>query len=138
VSRHSAPPTIDEDLRVVLRRHVSHEAERPHRAGLDALCADDRQRDVERTDKTRYAPSFVAHLIVSKCADSIPQYRIEKAYRRLGIPISRSTMCDLLHRGARELQPLYAAALALVPLAQDVHADETSIRQLGINRRAFI
>lgn len=89
-------------------------------------------------DKTRYAPSFVAHLIVSKCADSIPQYRLEKAYRRLGIPISRSTMCDLFHRGAEELRPLYTAALALVPLAPDVHADETSIRQLGTDKRAFI
>ncbi|HMI89357.1 MAG TPA: transposase [Polyangiaceae bacterium] len=88
-------------------------------------------------DKTRYAASFVAHLIVNKCDDSFPQYRLEKYYRRLGIPISRSTMCDLLHRGAEELRPLHAAALAMVPKAADVHADETSIRQLGLPQRAF-
>ena len=86
-------------------------------------------------DKTRFAPSFVAHLIVSKCGDSIPQYRLEKAYRNLGIPMSRSTMCDLFHRAAKELTPLYNAALALVPKAADVHADETSIRQLASARR---
>lgn len=88
--------------------------------------------------KTRYARSFVAHLIASKCRDSFPQYREAKAYRSIGIPMSRSTMCGLLHRGAEELRPLYSAALALVPAALDVHADETSIRQLGLDKRAFI
>ncbi|HEY2514122.1 MAG TPA: IS66 family transposase [Polyangiaceae bacterium] len=80
----------------------------------------------------------VAHLIVSKCGDSIPQYRLEKAYRNLGIPISRSTMCALLHRGAAELEPLYKAALAAVPAAADVHADETSMRQQDRTGRAFL
>lgn len=89
-------------------------------------------------DTTRYAPSFVAHLVVNKCGDSNPQYRLEKAYRNIGIPMSRSTMCDLIHRAARELAPLHRAALALVAQASDVHADETSIRQLGLDKRAFI
>jgi transposase len=88
-------------------------------------------------EKTRYAPSFIAHLIVTKCGDSIPQYRLEKAYRNLGIPMSRSTMCSLLHRGARELRALQEAATALVPAAPDVHADETSMRQQDIEGRAF-
>lgn len=89
-------------------------------------------------EKTRYAPSFVAHLVVSKCNDSIPQYRLEKAYKQIGIPIARSTMCDLFHRAASELRPLYHAAVALVPASADVHADETSIRQQGLDRRAFL
>jgi transposase len=88
-------------------------------------------------DKIRYAPSFIAHLIVSKCGSSMPQYRLEKEYRALGVPMSRSTMCSLFHRGAGELRPLYAAACALVPRALDVHADETSIRQLGLDKRAY-
>jgi len=79
-------------------------------------------------EKTRYAPSFIAHLIVSKCSESTPQYRLEKFYRNIGIPISRSTMCSLVHRGAAELRPLHSAAIALVPDAPDVHADETSTR----------
>jgi transposase len=89
-------------------------------------------------EKTRYAPSFIAHLIVSKCGDSIPHYRLEKAYRNLGIPMSRSTMCSLLHRGAAELEPLYKAALAAVPSAADVHADETSMRQQDRTGRSFL
>lgn len=89
-------------------------------------------------EKTRYAPSFVAHLIVSKCSESTPQYRLEKFYRNIGIPISRSTMCGLIHRGADELRPLHTAALALVPASPDVHADETSTRQQDLERRSFI
>jgi len=89
-------------------------------------------------DRTRYAASFVAHLCVSKCSDSIPQYRLEKEYQRLGIPLSRSTMCSLFHRAAKELQPLHAAALALVPQSLNVHADETTIRQAGREKKSFI
>jgi transposase len=89
-------------------------------------------------EKTRYAPSFVAHLVVTKCNDSIPQYRLEKSYKQIGILISRSTMCDLFHRAACELRPLYEAALGLIPAAADVHADETSIRQQGLDKRAFL
>ena len=47
-------------------------------------------------------------------------------------------MCGLIHRGAAELAPLHKAALALVPAAPDVHADETSTRQQDLERRSFI
>jgi transposase len=47
-------------------------------------------------------------------------------------------LCDLFHRAADELEPIYNAALALVPAASDVHADETSIRQQGLAKRAYI
>lgn len=89
-------------------------------------------------ERTRYAPSFVAHLCVSKCSDTLPQYRLEKEYQRLGIPITRSTMNALLHRAATELAPLYAAACALVPQATTVHADETSVRQANLGKKAFM
>ena len=89
-------------------------------------------------DKIRYAPNFIAHLVVAKCGSSMPQYRLEKEYRNIGVPMSRSTMCSLFHRGAHELKPLYVAACALVPKATDVHADETSIRQINIEKRAYI
>ncbi|HLV64306.1 MAG TPA: transposase, partial [Polyangiaceae bacterium] len=38
---------------------------------------------------------------------------------------------------ARELRPLYAAARALVRAALDVHADETSFRQLGRDKKSY-
>ena len=88
--------------------------------------------------KTRCAPSFVAHLCTSKLADSIPQHRLEKEYKRLEIPIARSTMNALLHRAADELEPLHAAACALVRSAPVVGADETSVRQANLDKKAFM
>jgi len=128
------PSTVYEYVQAHFRKRVYWRETRSCRCGyIVTAAAPDRVGK-----KTRYAPSFVAHLIASKCRDSFPQYRQEKAYRSIGIPMSRSTMCGLLHRGADELRPLYNAALALVPKALDVNADETSIRQLGLDKRAFL
>jgi transposase len=90
------------------------------------------------TDKTRYAPGFVAHLITAKCADSLPFYRLEKRYRRLGIPIARSTMTDLFHRHAELLAPLVQRLLARIAASFVVLADETSVRMLGTTKRAYL
>ena len=90
------------------------------------------------TDTTRYGAGFVAHLIISKCGDSIPLYRLEKQYRRVGIPIARSTMTDLFHRHAELLAPLSARLLSRVAASDVVQADETSIKMLGTTKRAYL
>lgn len=90
------------------------------------------------TDRCMYAPSFVAHLIVEKCEDGIPLYRLEKQYARLGIPIARSTMTDLFHRAAELLSPLSRRILARIAASEIVFADETSIKMLGSDKRAFV
>ncbi|MBL8915680.1 MAG: IS66 family transposase, partial [Archangium sp.] len=35
-------------------------------------------------EKSQYAPSFVASVITSKCADSTPLYRLEEELARIG------------------------------------------------------
>lgn len=89
-------------------------------------------------ERSPYEPSFIAHLIVAKCADGIPLYRLEKQFARLGIPIARSTMTDLFHRAAELLAPLSARILARIRGCEIVFADETSIKMLGSDKRAFI
>lgn len=91
-------------------------------------------------EKCQYAPSLVAHLIVAKCADSIPLYRLEKDFDRIGLPLSRSTMTDLFHRAAELLAPLVARLLALIRAAEIVRADETSKKVMaqGHCRTGFI
>jgi transposase len=79
-------------------------------------------------DKTQYGPGLLAHTIVSKCADSLPLYRQAKQYRRMGVPISRSTLTDLFHRGAELLAPLSRRLEQLVPEQPVVQADETVIK----------
>jgi transposase len=69
-------------------------------------------------DRVQYGPGFIAFLVVAKCGDSIPLYRLEKHFRRIGIPVARSTMTDLFHRAAELLAPLVARMLALVRAAR--------------------
>jgi transposase len=79
-------------------------------------------------DKAHYGPGFLAHVVVSKCADSIPLYRQAKQYRRDGVPMDRSTLVDLFHRTAELLAPLVARLLVLVSEKEIVLADETTLR----------
>ena len=72
-----------------------------------------------------YGPGFVAHLMVSRALDAIPFYRMEKQFKRLGIPMARSTMVELFHRYAADLKPLVDLLTAQVAAAEVVLADET-------------
>lgn len=78
-------------------------------------------------DRCMYGPGFIAHLVVQKCGDSLPIYRIEKQFARLGIPMSRSTMTELFHRAGELLRPIAARILALVAASDVVLADETTM-----------
>jgi len=91
-------------------------------------------------DKTQYGPGLLAHIIVSKTADSIPLYRMAKQYRRLGVPISRSTLTDLFHRGAELLAPLAQRLEALVAAQPVVQGDETVMRvqQKGKCKKGYL
>lgn len=81
-------------------------------------------------EQGHYGASFIAHLIVAKCVDSLPIYRLEKAFAREGMHIKRSTMNDLFHRGACILEPLYARLLQQIAERYLVQADETRLRML--------
>jgi transposase len=86
----------------------------------------------------RYGDGFRAFIVTCKCADSIPLYRQAKQLSRLGIPISRSTLTDLLHQAAKSLEPLSARLLELVAAAEIVQADETSLKMQKPNKRGFV
>ena len=75
-----------------------------------------------------YGPGFLAHIVTAKCADSLPLHRLEKALARDGIPMSRSTLTDLFHTAAREVEPLVQCLLSAVARQSVVHADETPLK----------
>lgn len=93
-------------------------------------------------EKGQYGASFLAHLAVSKCADHLPIYRLEKAFARAGIPVARSTMNELLHRTSSILQPLWERLLQLVRARHVVGADETRLRMIrdkeGKTKNGFV
>jgi transposase len=82
-------------------------------------------------EQGRYGASLLAHLVVAKCVDSIPIYRIEKDFNRQGVPISRSTLNDLFHRAAEITSPLSARLLQHIRTRPIVLADETRTRMLN-------
>jgi transposase len=90
-------------------------------------------------DRTQFGPGLIAYLIVSKCGDAMPIYRAEKHFARLGVPIARSTLSDLVHRAAEVLEPLHRALLARIVADAHCQADETSFRlQNRPDKRGFV
>lgn len=79
------------------------------------------------TEGSHYTAGVYADVVVSKCVDSQPFYRIEKRYERAGCPISRSTLCELFHRCAAILTPIHLALLDMARHAPIVNADETTV-----------
>lgn len=79
-------------------------------------------------DNGAWGPSMYAHVCVSKCVDSMPLYRQERALGRAGYPVARSVLCGLFHRAANALEPIYNRLTQLVAAHPYVHADETTIR----------
>lgn len=83
---------------------------------------------VRVSEGVSYGPGMHAHVAVSKCLDSIPFYRLSKQFERVEIPMARSSICDMFHRSASLLEPLYKRILELLPLEKYINADETRIK----------
>lgn len=76
-----------------------------------------------------YGPGFIANVLVGKGCDSIPLYRMEKQFERLGIPVARSTMARLFHLAIEQnLHPIAERILQLIRQSDLVLADETPMR----------
>jgi transposase len=82
------------------------------------------------TEGGQYGAGLMSHVVVSKCADSIPLYRMEKQFGRIGIPMARSSLCNLFHQAANILEPIYRYMQGLVKSSLIVLADETPLSVL--------
>jgi transposase len=89
-------------------------------------------------ESTRYGDGLRAYVVTSKCADSLPLYRLAKQFARLGIPIPRSTLTDLFHQVARQLTPLSERLVKLVAASDVVLADETPMKMQHPNRKGYV
>lgn len=74
-----------------------------------------------------YGPVLMAHIVTQKCVDSIPLYRMEKQFKRAGLSISRSSLCNLFHQTADVIAPIYDRMLDNMPSYSLVLADETPL-----------
>ncbi len=78
-------------------------------------------------DKGIAAEGLLAHLITSKYADHLPLNRQEGIFKRHGVDINVSTMCDWIGIGADLLEPLVKRMRELILLSPVIHTDDTAI-----------
>lgn len=78
------------------------------------------------------APSFnlLSQIITSKYLDHLPLYRQEQIYSRLGVEISRSSMCRWLYLCADKLKIIYELIVEDILKSKVVQADETPLKYL--------
>jgi len=83
------------------------------------------------------SPSIVAYIMSQKYADSLPLYRQEAHFLRMGIELSRQTMANWLMSASESwLTPLYRYLHADLLRRDILHADETSLQVLKEPGRA--
>ena len=90
--------------------------------------------------KGRYGPRFIAHLIVTKCADAIGLNRLAERWRRQGVPMSRNTLVDQFQMAGLLLRPLADLLLTAIATSDVVQGDSTTMRvqAKGKTHRAYL
>jgi len=81
------------------------------------------------------SPSIVAYIINGKYVESLPLYRQETMFARLGIEISRQTMANWVIKGADHLKIIYERLKAHLLSRDILHADETTLQVLNEEAR---
>lgn len=78
--------------------------------------------------------ALVAHVLVSKFADSLPLYRQAQMLERQGVKLDRSTLANWVGRACWWLTPLYDLMLGTVLGSAKVFADDTTLPVLDPGR----
>jgi transposase len=93
-------------------------------------------------DKGIPTAALLAWVLVSKFADHLPLYRIERMCARAGLAIPQSTLGDWVGVCGVRLQPLVDALHAQILRQGVLHADETPVQMLspgkGKTHRAYL
>ena len=72
--------------------------------------------------------SVIADVVVKKYVEHQPLYRQQQAFDRLGIPITRQTLCDWTGWCSDQVEPVVKAMAAYILSQSLVQSDETSVR----------
>ena len=75
-------------------------------------------------------PGLLAHILTAKFVDHTPFYRQEKQFQRLGVEISRTSMCSWAMQVASSSQPLLNLLIDEVLSGFLIQADETTLQVL--------
>ena len=85
------------------------------------------ERLPEPIEKGLPGPGLMAHVAVSKYADHLPLYRQEGIFKRFGVDLSRSTMCDWMAVAAELLEPIVKLMMSRILTSKVVQNDDTPV-----------
>jgi transposase len=113
---------------------------------LKYACKDENCEGVERAEgeravkiapvplqlipKSITTPSLLSHIFVSKFCDSLPFYRQEQQFRRLGLDLSRGTMCIWAVKVAEKCKRLVELLRQVILSGPLINIDETTFQVL--------
>ncbi|MHC4139681.1 MAG: IS66 family transposase [Planctomycetota bacterium] len=80
--------------------------------------------------KSISTPSLLAHIFIGKFCDGLPFYRQEKQFKRYGIDIIRSSMCNWALKVADRLKPLLEMLRLVILSGPLINVDETTVQVL--------
>ncbi len=75
-------------------------------------------------------PSLLTHIVMSKMIDSLPLYRQESIFERIGVELSRGTMAEWMIALGKALQPLINLLNEELVAGEYISCDETRLRVL--------
>ena len=81
----------------------------------------------ESIEKGLPGTGLLAHVITGELADHLPLYRQEAIFRRHGVELARSTMCDRMAACAGLLEPIVKAMIRQVLGSKVIGTDDTPV-----------
>ena len=76
-------------------------------------------------------PGLIAQIVVGKFGDHLPLYRLEDIFRRNGLHLARSTLCDWAGGAAELLRPLYDLQKMRIQQSPVMWTDDTTVTVLN-------
>ena len=80
--------------------------------------------------KTMATPSLLAQILTAKFCDALPFYRQEKQFKRIGVEMNRTTMCNWAMKVADACKPLVEILEWKIRSGPLINADETTVQVL--------
>jgi transposase len=78
-------------------------------------------------EKGRPGPGLLANVLTSKYGDHLPLHRQEGIWKRHGVHITRSTMCDWVRDCAYLLSPIVRYMQTIILQSKKIHTDDTPV-----------
>jgi transposase len=86
--------------------------------------------------KSMATPGLLAHILTAKFADALPFYRQEKQFRRIGVELPRSTMCNWAMKVTQGCEVLLDFMQAQILKGPAINIDETTVKVLQVKKRS--